>query len=140
MMKDMIQEDLKSLVRNELKVVVLEELSNRLDQMGQQLAMVTDLQVQMIELESSLQFASKRINVQHKSAHPSHSPWVGVHSPGHADLGYRCPLPEVGLTLQGLMVAAKEDGVDTRTACVQLAMDTLEIENASVWDLFCSLP
>ena len=44
------------------------------------------------------------------------------------------------LTLQGLMVAAKEDGVDTRTVYVQLAMDTLEIENASVWDLFCSLP
>ena len=35
MMKDMIQEDLKTLVRNRLKVVVQEELGDRLDRVEQ---------------------------------------------------------------------------------------------------------
>ena len=71
MMKDMIQEDLKTLVRNELKVVVREELGDRLDRMEQQLAMVTDLQAQMTGLESSLQFASKRIDDLYKISLPA---------------------------------------------------------------------
>ena len=136
MMKDMIQEDLKTLVRNELKVVVREELGDRLDRMEQQLAMVTDLQAQMTGLESSLQFASKRIDDLYKTSLPALAAHVERVSTALAmqTLDIDVHRRKWALTLQGLKGAAKEDEVDTRAACVQLARDTLEIENASVCD------
>ena len=136
MMKDMIQEDLKTLVRNELKIVVREELGDRLDRMEQQLAMVTDLQAQMTGLESSLQFASKRIDDLYKTSLPTLAAHVERVSTALAmqTLDIDVHRRKWALTLQGLKGAAKEDEVDTRAACVKLARDTLEIENASVWD------
>ena len=136
MMKDMIQEDLKTLVRNELKIVVREELGDRLDRMEQQLAMVTDLQAQMTGLESSLQFASKRVDDLCKTSLPALAAHVERVSTALAmqTLDIDVHRRKWALTLQGLKGAAKEDEVDTRAACVKLARDTLEIENASVWD------
>ena len=136
MMKDMIQEDLKTLVRNELKVVVREELGDRLARIEQQLAMVTDLQAQMTGLESSLQFASKRIDDLYKTSLPALAAHVERVSTALAmqTLDIDVHRRKWALTLQGLKGAAKEDEVDTRAACVQLARDTLEIENASVCD------
>ena len=136
MMKDMIQEDLKTLVRNELKVVVREELGDRLDRMEQKLAMVTDLQAQMTGLESSRQFASKRIDDLYKTSLPALAAHVERVSTALAmqTLDIDVHRRKWALTLQGLKGAAKEDEEDTRASCVQLARDTLEIENASVWD------
>ena len=71
MIKDMLQEDLKALLHRELKVVVREELGDRLDRIEQQLAKVSDLQVQMAGLESSIQFASKRIDDLYSTSLPA---------------------------------------------------------------------
>ena len=134
MIKDMLQEDLKALVHRELKVVVREELGDRLDRMEQQLAKVSDLQVQMAGLESSIQFASKRIDDLYSTSLSALAAHVERATSALAlqTLDIDVHRRKWALTVQGLKGAAKEDETDTRATCVQLAKDNLTIDDPSV--------
>ena len=134
MIKDMLQEDLKALLHRELEVVVREELGDRLDRMEQQLAKVSDLQVQMAGLESSIQFASKRIDDLYRTSLPALAAHLERVTSALAlqTLDIDVHRRKWALTVQGLKGAAKEDESDTRAACVQLAKDNLAIDDASV--------
>ena len=90
----------------------------------------------MTGLESSLQFASKRIDDLYNTSLPALSAHVERVSTTLAmqtmDIDvYR---RKWALTLKLLKDTTKEDEIDTHVPCVQLARDTLEIEKASVWD------
>ena len=140
-LSDLTLDDLRQVVRDELKEEVLVELrqvihdeikpvAERLDRLEQQMKLLSDLKQQMSGIENSLQFVSRRVDDVYQVSLPALATHVEKVATALAmqTMDIDVHRRKWSLTIHGLKGPAQEDDTDTRKACVKLAREQLDID------------
>ena len=140
-LSDLTLDDLRQVVRDELKEEVLVELrqvihdeikpvAERLDRLEQQMKLLSDLKQQMSGIENSLQFVSRRVDDVYQVSLPALATHVEKVATALAmqTMDIDVHRRKWSLTIHGLKGPAQEDDTDTRKACVKLAREQLGID------------
>ena len=134
--KNEFLDEMKAVVRQQTEVSIKVLVTDPMARLEQQLAQMNDLVTKVSAVESAMQFTSKRMDDLEKVALPALASHVEQVASALAlqTLDIDVHRRKWSLTVQGLKGDPDEDDADTRRACVRLARQHLDIEDAAEAD------
>ena len=134
--KNEFLDEMKAVVRQQTEASIKVLVTDPMARLEQQLAQMNDLVTKVSAVETAMQFTSKRMDDLEKVALPALASHVEQVASALAlqTLDIDVHRRKWSLTVQGLKGDPDEDDADTRRACVRLARQHLDIEDAAEAD------
>ena len=134
--KNEFLDEIKAVVRQQTEASIKVLVTDPMAILEQQLAQMNDLVTKVSAVETAVQFTSKRMDDLEKVTLPALASHVEQVASALAlqTLDIDVHRRKWSLTVQGLKGDPDEDDVDTRRACVRLARQHLDIEDAAEAD------
>ena len=134
--KNEFLDEIKAVVRQQTEASIKVLVTDPMAILEQQLAQMNDLVTKVSAVETAVQFTSKRMDDLEKVTLPALASHVEQVASALAlqTLDIDVHRRKWSLTVQGLKGDPDEDDVDTRRACVRLARQHLDIEDAAETD------
>ena len=134
--KNEFMDEIKNAVRQQTESSIKDLVTDPMARLEQQLSQMNDLVAKVSAMETAVQFTSKRVDDLEKVTLPALACHVEQVASALAlqTLDIDVHRRKWSLTVQGLEGDADEDDADTRRACVQLARQHMDIEDAAVSD------
>ena len=136
-LKDLIQnDDFRTIMKQEIKEAVSSEFGTRIDQLDSAVKSLAETQRTVGDLESSMDFLGQRFEDLQQISLPAIAQHIERVATQLAlqTLDIEMHRRKWTLTVQGLKGTPDEDESVTREACVKLAKEHLQIDDASVYD------
>ena len=134
--KNEFMDEIKNAVRQQTESSIKDLVTDPMARLEQQLSQMNDLVAKVSAMETAVQFTSKRVDDLEKVTLPALACHVEQVASALAlqTLDIDVHRRKWSLTVQGLEGDADEDDADTHRACVQLARQHMDIEDATVSD------
>ena len=129
--KEELLGEIKTTIRAEIQPLV-----ERLDRVEHQIQVMSALKTKIADVETSVEFVSRRLDDVYSASLPKLATHVEQVATALAlqTLNIDVHRRKWSLTVQGLKGPADEDDTDTRSACVKLAREHLDIVDATTSD------
>ena len=129
--KEELLGEIKTTIRAEIQPLV-----ERLDRVEYQIQVMSALKTKIADVETSVEFVSRRLDDVYSASLPKLATHVEQVATALAlqTLNIDVHRRKWSLTVQGLKGPADEDDTDTRSACVKLAREHLDVVDATTSD------